>query len=298
MNSPEDSPMCDTLGSIRKEKIMSLEASIIDGKVTAATTATTKEGSVNTEKAAGSSMGKDAFLNLLVTQMKYQDPLEPTSNTEYISQFATFSQLEEMQNLRGSMDISRGSSLVGQYVTMKVKNEATGETNMVGGKVDYVAVENGKAYLSINGEKYSIDDLDSVVDQEYLNAYNLASDISSALKKLPNIASISSADRKIIENLGQVYDDMTAYQKGFIPEDEQVAIRAYREKLAELLKVSEENDDNISEGQGVSEDDTEKTAEEIAEAAKDTVDSDSEDKIVSDEEEEAGIEAAAAVTEA
>lgn len=290
--------MCDTLGSIRKEKIMSLEASIIDGKVTAATTATTKEGSVNTEKAAGSSMGKDAFLNLLVTQMKYQDPLEPTSNTEYISQFATFSQLEEMQNLRGSMDISRGSSLVGQYVTMKVKNEATGETNMVGGKVDYVAVENGKAYLSINGEKYSIDDLDSVVDQEYLNAYNLASDISSALNKLPNIASISSADRKIIENLGQVYDDMTAYQKGFIPEDEQVAIRAYREKLAEMLKVSEENDDNISEGQGVSEDDTEKTAEEIAEAAKDTVDSDSEDKIVNDEEEEAGIEAAAAVTEA
>ena len=277
---------------------MSLEASIIDGKVTAATTATTKEGSVNTEKAAGSSMGKDAFLNLLVTQMKYQDPLEPTSNTEYISQFATFSQLEEMQNLRGSMDISRGSSLVGQYVTMKVKNEATGETNMVGGKVDYVAVENGKAYLSINGEKYSIDDLDSVVDQEYLNAYNLASDISSALNKLPNIASISSADRKIIENLGQVYDDMTAYQKGFIPEDEQVAIRAYREKLAEMLKVSEENDDNISEGQGVSEDDTEKTAEEIAEAAKDTVDSDSEDKIVNDEEEEAGIEAAAAVTEA
>ena len=47
------------------------------------------------EKLKGSNtLDKDAFLQLLVAQMKYQDPLEPTSNTEYISQYATFSELE------------------------------------------------------------------------------------------------------------------------------------------------------------------------------------------------------------
>ncbi|MDE5598481.1 MAG: hypothetical protein K2J04_11725, partial [Lachnospiraceae bacterium] len=43
------------------------------------------------KKKSNSTVDKDQFLQLLVAQMKYQDPLEPTSNTEYISQYATFS---------------------------------------------------------------------------------------------------------------------------------------------------------------------------------------------------------------
>ena len=72
-----------------------------------------------TNKSTPDGMDKDAFLQLLVAQMKYQDPLEPTSNTEYISQYAQFSQVEQMQNMSGSMDLQRASSLVGQEVYMK-----------------------------------------------------------------------------------------------------------------------------------------------------------------------------------
>jgi len=43
-------------------------------------------------------MGKDQFLNLLVTQLKYQDPLNPAQDTEFITQLAQFSQLEFTQN--------------------------------------------------------------------------------------------------------------------------------------------------------------------------------------------------------
>ena len=43
-------------------------------------------------KTSNSSLDKDAFLQLLVAQMKYQDPLEPTDNTEYVAQLATFSE--------------------------------------------------------------------------------------------------------------------------------------------------------------------------------------------------------------
>ena len=73
---------------------MSSIAQVKDGQILESISSLQKEA-----KTSNSSLDKDAFLQLLVAQMKYQDPLEPTSNTEYISQLATFSELEEMQNL-------------------------------------------------------------------------------------------------------------------------------------------------------------------------------------------------------
>ena len=46
-----------------------------------------------------SALGKDAFLQLLVTQMQYQDPLDPQDNGEYLAQLAQFSSLEQMTNV-------------------------------------------------------------------------------------------------------------------------------------------------------------------------------------------------------
>ena len=80
---------------------MSVPAQIVNGEVvnTKSTAAVTEAN-----KNKGSSLDKDAFLQLLVAQMKYQDPLEPTSNTEYIAQYATFSQVESLQNMASSME--------------------------------------------------------------------------------------------------------------------------------------------------------------------------------------------------
>lgn len=75
---------------------------------------------------AGSALGKDAFLQLLVTQLKNQDPLSPTDNTQFVSQMAQFSSLESMQNLNTtvtglatsyqSTQALQASSLVGRSV--------------------------------------------------------------------------------------------------------------------------------------------------------------------------------------
>ncbi len=63
---------------------MSLVAPVNNGQVNIS------ETSQETEKKTGSALDKDDFLMLLVTQMKYQDPLEPESNTEYVAQLAQF----------------------------------------------------------------------------------------------------------------------------------------------------------------------------------------------------------------
>ncbi|MEW9124834.1 MAG: flagellar hook capping FlgD N-terminal domain-containing protein [Thermotaleaceae bacterium] len=44
-------------------------------------------------------LDKDAFLQLLVTQLRYQDPLNPVDDKEFIAQMAQFTSLEQMQNL-------------------------------------------------------------------------------------------------------------------------------------------------------------------------------------------------------
>ena len=193
-------------------------------------------------KKADSGMDKDAFLQLLVAQMKYQDPLEPTSNTEYISQFATFSSLEQMQNMSATLELSRASSLVGETVLMKVTN-STGTTTQVQGNVDYVVYENGKAYLSIAGELYSMDDLDTVADKKYLEAYALAADFMNTYNKLPEIGILSDADRENVEKLESMLADMTDYQKSFLSDDYLEGAEEYIQRMKDITPAEESDEE-------------------------------------------------------
>lgn len=109
-------------------------------------------------------MGYDQFLTLLCAEMQYQDPLEPTSNTEYVAQLATFSQLEAMLGMQDTQKNEMANNLVGKYVILKVSDETTGKTSYVDGKVDYVMYqEDGSQMLSVNNKLYSIDTLDTVL---------------------------------------------------------------------------------------------------------------------------------------
>lgn len=222
---------------------MALVAPVENGKIVE----TESQNSLkNTSKTNGSNMDKDAFLQLLVAQMKYQDPLEPTSNTEFISQYAQFSQVEQMQNMAGSMDLSRASALVGQEVYIKTTTSA-GETKYVQGKVDYVVYENGKAYLSIDESLYSLDDLDSVVDKEYQAAYDKAYAFTVRLNKLPVAAGLDMTDAKEVDELQKMYDEMSEYEKTFVTEENEKKLKEYVEKLQELRDKAEEGKDTAEE---------------------------------------------------
>jgi flagellar basal-body rod modification protein FlgD len=144
---------------------MGAVAGVNDGKIESDYSDTyQKEDTTGTSK-----LGKDAFLQLLVTQLQYQDPLSPQSNEEFVSQLAQFSTLEEMQSMTSSLTNSQALTLVGKNVIIEVgKSTGADNTSFIGGYVQYVQMVDGKAYLSIKDQLYSFDDLDSVVDDYYL----------------------------------------------------------------------------------------------------------------------------------
>lgn len=196
---------------------------------------------------SSNTLDKDAFLQLLVAQMKYQDPLEPTSNTEYISQYATFSELEQMQNMSASMDLFRASSLVGETVLLKVKDSQGRETT-VQGNVDYVVYEKNKAYLSVNGDLYSMDDLDTVADPTYLEAYRMGAEFLNILNKLPDINNLTIANRAKVEEMGKMYDNMNEYQRSFLTDEQIDSMKKYVAKMKDLVAIAEANKGDDEDG--------------------------------------------------
>jgi flagellar basal-body rod modification protein FlgD len=104
-------------------------------------------------KALGPSLGKDDFLKLLVGQLKNQDPLNPTSDTDFIGQMAQFSQLEQTTNMAtanseqiAQQTSARAVSLLGRNVTYP--NTAGVSTTGVVEKVEWSA---GKPMLTVAG---------------------------------------------------------------------------------------------------------------------------------------------------
>lgn len=118
------------------------------------------------EKTPGGDLGKDEFLQLLVCQMKNQDPLEPEKDTDFIAQLAQFSSLEQMQNLNETSTNSQAFGLVGKYVRINTKT-ATGSLSEVNGVVDYITIKDGKAQLSVQGKLYNMSELVEVKDSYY-----------------------------------------------------------------------------------------------------------------------------------
>lgn len=85
---------------------MAITANVTNGKLDKTNTTPTQNRKTSSAKASGSNLGYDDFLKLLSAEMQYQDPLEPTSNTDYVAQMATFSQLEATLSMKESMSSS------------------------------------------------------------------------------------------------------------------------------------------------------------------------------------------------
>lgn len=226
-----------------------LTVPIENGKVvdSDSTTSSKKDG-LDGKKTGG--LDKEAFLQLLVAQMQYQDPLEPMDNTEYISQLATFSQLEATQNLSDTISQGMANSLVGKYVILNT------DYGTVSGKVDYVMHEGGEIYLAVEDGVYSIDTLDTVADSDYYEAFQMANLFSAMIAKLPPVGSATAGDAEAVEKARKVYDSMNSYQQSFISKEDLDKLTALEKRIKELTGASGGDSEGNAEGDSDSEDDS------------------------------------------
>lgn len=143
---------------------MAISAQIVDGKIVANYTQGTN---ISEDKKGNDSLDKDAFLKILVAEMQYQDPLQPSSNTEWVTQMASFSQIESLQDLGDTLGEQTASQLVGKRVIVAASENTTGEVNYVTGLVQCIEKRADGLYLSINDYLYPVDSLYAVVDDSY-----------------------------------------------------------------------------------------------------------------------------------
>lgn len=106
---------------------------------------------------------RDQYLKLMITQLQNQNPLEPTSQEDFLMQLSQFSILEGVDNLNlsfGQMlkvqELSQGAQLVGQTVHYKT------DTGTATGVVQAAGVDNGSLQLLIDGNTVSLDNVIAV----------------------------------------------------------------------------------------------------------------------------------------
>jgi flagellar basal-body rod modification protein FlgD len=105
-------------------------------------------------------LGESDFLNLLITQLKNQDPLNPVKDTDFIAQLANFSNLQQttsinanMSNMLAQQNYTNAASMIGKQVTT---------SDSKSGVVSKVSLDQGQISLYVGTNKYSLSDITSV----------------------------------------------------------------------------------------------------------------------------------------
>lgn len=218
---------------------MAIVATVTDGKIDQS-----NYKDKTKEKQSGGNLDYDSFLQLLCAEMQYQDPLEPTSNTEYVAQLATFSQLEATLSMTDKMTDSlsaqrnnMANGIVGKYVIVK---DAESPTSHASGIVDYIEYnEDGSISASIGNKMYPIEDIVNVATDEYYEAIVTSQTFSGMVAALPPVEEVTTAYKGAIEQLREMYDGLTEYQKSFISEKDLMKLKIYEDKLKEVTKTDE-----------------------------------------------------------
>ncbi|MFY0407017.1 flagellar hook assembly protein FlgD [Solicola sp. PLA-1-18] len=128
----------------------------------AATASTAAAGT--TTPTSSTAMDKDTFMKLLVAQLKYQDPMNPTDSAQFMAQTAQFTSLEKLEQVADQTQQSLAaqlafgaSSLVGRTVSYPQPDGSTAT-----GVVDTVSFTSAGPVLSVGGTDVSMNDVTAV----------------------------------------------------------------------------------------------------------------------------------------
>ena len=112
----------------------------------------------------GGQLGQQAFLQLLVAQLKNQDPLQPMDNTQFIAQLAQFSTLETLQQVQSTLESSLGAQLLDHAMSLLGKTvTATGtDGKPVTGTVQGVQIQGSDVLLELGSTTVHLSDIQEV----------------------------------------------------------------------------------------------------------------------------------------
>jgi flagellar basal-body rod modification protein FlgD len=106
-------------------------------------------------------LNQDDFLKLLVAQLQAQDPMNPESDTEFVSQMANFTTLEQskemttdIQQLGSQQQLQQANDLIGRTVTL-----GNADGSLTSGTVTGILVQSGVPSLIVNGQAYDMSTL-------------------------------------------------------------------------------------------------------------------------------------------
>ena len=142
-----------------------------------------------TETKKNDELGKDAFLQLLVAQLRHQDPLEPQDNSSYIAELAQFSSLEQMTNVVSNLESM--SKIVNNIDTSVLIGQLSG---MIGKNIDWIETVN-----EADEEGNPISHQDTI--QGVVKGVTI-------VEGNPNIVAEADGQRYIVDisNIGHVYE--------------------------------------------------------------------------------------------
>lgn len=126
------------------------------------TTGTTSTPTTQTASSAlAEQLGAEEFLQLLITQLRYQDPLEPVDDRDFLAQLAQFTALEAITEQTRWAQMSYGLGLVGCEVTYR-----TDDGQILTGVVQALRISNGTPLLSLGDREIGLDQVISATSSQ------------------------------------------------------------------------------------------------------------------------------------
>ncbi|MGL5674982.1 MAG: flagellar hook assembly protein FlgD [Cellulosilyticaceae bacterium] len=117
-----------------------------------------------TPKGPNQELDKDMFMQLMLTQLQYQDPMNPMDNQEMLAQLAQFTALEQMKNVADVAQKQYAQGMIGDYVSYSYKDEQTGKMDYLVGKVDYIKHQGSDLLIGIGEHEVKLENILEIYD--------------------------------------------------------------------------------------------------------------------------------------
>jgi flagellar basal-body rod modification protein FlgD len=124
---------------------------------------------INAEKAkermGQSTLDQDSFLQLLMTQLQYQDPLNPMDNSQFLAQQAHLTQVSELQKMNQSSYFMQASNLIGTKVSFA---DPSNSSNTISGRITEATVSSKGTTVTVSQSSTDADGNVTTTDGKYL----------------------------------------------------------------------------------------------------------------------------------